>query len=137
MILLAIRVEMEVILKVNYPNFMDEPTNEEITMRSINGVITELLDPKIYYSRFSFLESGKDAIDIKYSIANRKNTSSGYNKKIQHYTRSALVKNLIPRPSDGRVRSLFTDNQTKLAEVAKKQLYTSLNKGYASEMTSG
>ncbi len=110
MILLAIRVEMEVILKVNYPNFMDEPTNEEITMRSINGVITELLDPKIYYSRFSFLESGKDAIDIKYSIANRKNTSSGYNKKIQHYTRSALVKNLIPRPSDGRVRSLFTDN---------------------------
>ena len=66
MILLAIRVEMEVILKVNYPRFMEDETNEEITMRSINGVITELLDPKIYYSRFSFLESGKDAIDIKF-----------------------------------------------------------------------
>lgn len=66
MILLAIRVEMEVILKVNYPRFMEDKTNEEITMRSINGVITELLDPKIYYSRFSFLESGKDAIDIKF-----------------------------------------------------------------------
>lgn len=66
MILLAIRVEMEVILKVNYPHFMDDKTNEEITMRSINGVITELLDPKIFYSRFSFLESGKDAIDLKH-----------------------------------------------------------------------
>jgi hypothetical protein len=66
MILLAIRVEMEVILKVNYPHFMEDKTNEEITMRSINGVITELLDPKIFYSRFSFLESGKDAIDLKH-----------------------------------------------------------------------
>ena len=66
MILLAIRVEMKVILKVNYPRFMDDKTNEEITMRSINCVITELLDPKIYYSRFSFLESGKDAIDLKF-----------------------------------------------------------------------
>ena len=40
MILLAIRVEMEVILKVNYPNFMDDPTNEEITMQLIDGEIT-------------------------------------------------------------------------------------------------
>lgn len=77
MILLAIRVEMEVILKVNYPNFMEDPTNEEITMRSINGVITEILDPKIYYSRFSFLESGKEAIDIKSSLANRKQPQNG------------------------------------------------------------
>lgn len=37
-------------------------------MRLINGVITEILDPKIYYSRFSFLESGKEAIDIKSKI---------------------------------------------------------------------
>ena len=108
MILLDIRVELEVILKVNYPNFMDDPTNEEITMRLINGVITELLDPKINYSRSSFLESGKDAIDIKSFLTNRKNTTC--NKKTQLYTRSALVKNLITRPSDGRVRSLFTDN---------------------------
>lgn len=96
MILLAIRVEMEVILKVNYPNFMEDATNEEVTMKSINGVITELLDPKIYFSRFSFLESGKDAIDIKNAMASRKNPALGQNKKIKHYTRSALVKNLIP-----------------------------------------
>lgn len=74
MILLAIRVEMEVILKVNYPQFMDVKQNEEKVMRMVNGVITELLDPKIYYSRFSFLESGKEAIDKKF-IMNTKNSS--------------------------------------------------------------
>lgn len=31
----------------------------------MNGVITEILDPNLFYSRLSFLESGKDAIDIK------------------------------------------------------------------------
>lgn len=94
MILLALRVEMEVILKVSFPHFMEDVSNEEITMRSINGVITELLDPKIYYSRFSFLESGKDAIDVKHLMAARQHASD--NKKFQHFERSALVKNLIP-----------------------------------------
>lgn len=71
MIMLAIRVEMEVILKVNYPLFMENKANQEKAMRLVNGVITELLDPQIYYSRFSFLESGKDAIDKKYAIAQK------------------------------------------------------------------
>ena len=53
---------------------MDVKENEERTMRFVNGVITELLDPKIYYSRFSFLESGKEAIDRKFVIST-KNTS--------------------------------------------------------------
>jgi hypothetical protein len=44
-------------------------------MRFINGAITELIDPKLYYSRFSFLESGKDAIDIKYKISQKGNLS--------------------------------------------------------------
>ena len=33
--------------------------------RLVNGVISELLDPNLYYSRLSFLESGKEALDIK------------------------------------------------------------------------
>ncbi len=37
-------------------------------MKLINDVITHLLDPNIYYSRFSFLESGKEAISIKYEV---------------------------------------------------------------------
>ena len=35
----------------------------------MNGVITEILDPNILYSRISFLESSKDAIDIKNSLS--------------------------------------------------------------------
>lgn len=111
MILLAIRVEMEVILKVNFPLFMYAAKNEEIVMRLVNGVITELLDPKIYYSRFSFLESGKEAIDRKYLMQTKKHAAMNLDegKKGKFYTRSALVKNLIPKPSDGRMRALFTD----------------------------
>jgi len=75
MILLAIRVEMEVILKVNFPKFMEHPPNEELAMRLVNGVITEVLDPNIFYSRFSFLESGKEAIDMKFKLANQKQGS--------------------------------------------------------------
>jgi hypothetical protein len=33
--------------------------------RLINGLISELLDPNLFYSRLSFLESTKDALDIK------------------------------------------------------------------------
>lgn len=91
---------------------MDVKANEEKAMRLVNGVITELLDPKIYYSRFSFLESGKEAIDKKF-ILNTKNTGkSGLqeDKRGKYYVRSALVKNLIPFPSDGRVRALFKES---------------------------
>ena len=117
MILLAIRVEMEVILKVNFPNFMDNITNEEKAMRLVNGVITELLDPKIYYSRFSFLESGKEAIDKKHIINTKKSSSTVEKGSSKYYTRSALVKNVIPRPSDGKVRAIFKDDNalSKLA----------------------
>jgi hypothetical protein len=66
MVLLAIRIEIEVIFKNNYPNFMGDEESEAQALRLLNGAITEVIDPKIYYSRFSFLESGKEAIDIKF-----------------------------------------------------------------------
>lgn len=37
-------------------------------MKLVNDVITHLLDPNLYYSRFSFLESGMEAINIKYDV---------------------------------------------------------------------
>ena len=91
---------------------MDVKANEERAMRLVNGVITELLDPKIYYSRFSFLESGKEAIDRKFILSTKNTAKSGpqEDKRGKYYTRSALVKNLIPKPSDGRVRALFKDS---------------------------
>ena len=82
MIILTIRVEMEVIFKMNYRAFLANksstgrnlPENgEELAhaahcMRLINGVITEIFDPNLFYSRLSFLESGKDALDIKNNL---------------------------------------------------------------------
>ena len=40
MVLLAIRVEMEVMLKTAYPLFLSVQENEEQTMCLVNGVIT-------------------------------------------------------------------------------------------------
>ena len=66
MIVLSVRIQIENIFKQNYPKFFANEENENLAMRHINGALTEVVDPKIYYSRFSFLESGKDAIDIKF-----------------------------------------------------------------------
>lgn len=71
MVLLAIRIEIEVIFKNNYPSFMSDEENDNLAMRLINGAITEVLDPKLYYSRFSFLESGKEAIDLKSKMSKK------------------------------------------------------------------
>lgn len=67
-------------------------------MRFINGALTETIDPKLYYSRFSFLESGKDAIDLKFNKNRRNNTigTSLPSNKGKYYARSTLIKNLIP-----------------------------------------
>ena len=57
-------------------------------MKLINDVITHLLDPNLYYSRFSFLESGKEAINIKYEVIFYISFHSPYrNQKLQPYQR--------------------------------------------------
>ena len=66
MLVLAIRIEVESIFKNSYPNFFSVEIHEKIAMKLINDLITQLIDPNIFYSRFSFFESGRDAIDIKY-----------------------------------------------------------------------
>lgn len=109
MIILAIRIEVEVIFKNNFPQFMGSEENEEKVLRLMNGAITEILDPNIYYSRFSFLESGKEAIDIKHKLNKKGKGISLPNVKNKYYTRSSLMKNLIPNPSEGKVRALFGD----------------------------
>ena len=122
MILLAVRIEIELIFKNNYPTFFNEDENEKLALRLINGAMTEILDPKIYYSRFSFLESGKEAIDLKHKMTKKTSpsrldnvnsspaaSSMLPNVKNKYYTRSTLMKNLIPFPSEGKVRALFLD----------------------------
>ena len=69
MIILAIRMEVEVIFKNSFGEFFAKAAHERIAMKLINDVITHLLDPNLYYSRFSFLESGMEAINIKYEVS--------------------------------------------------------------------
>ena len=92
-------------------------------MKHIMGAMTEVVDPKIYYSRFSFLESGKDAIDLKYKKSKRNmmptSGSTLPSIKSKYNVRSTLVKNLIPQPSEGRVRALFGEGNLSLPRINK------------------
>ena len=74
-------------------------------MKLINLVITAIMDPNLYYSRFSFMESDKRAIDIKFQ--KRKGGAGLPEIKNKFNTRSALLTALIPNPSDGRLRAMF------------------------------
>jgi hypothetical protein len=65
MLLLAIRMVVEVIFKKGYPEFFEKVSHEKISMKLINDVITHMIDPNLFYSRFSFFESGMEAINIK------------------------------------------------------------------------
>ena len=57
-------------------------------MKLIDDVITQIIDPNIFYSRFSFFESGREAINLKYNKARSAAHESTRNK---FFTRSALV----------------------------------------------
>ena len=66
MIVLAVRIEVEIIFKNSYKIFFSKEQHERIALKLINDVITQLIDPNLYYSRLSFFESGREAINIKY-----------------------------------------------------------------------
>ena len=62
-------------------------------MKLINNVITAVLDPNLYFSRFSFFESDKQAIDIKFRVRRpsfdclakkRRDGTSSSEVKVQH-----------------------------------------------------
>jgi len=96
MIVLAMRIEIELIYKNSYPQFFSEPTQATLAIKLINDQITELIDPNLFISRFSFYESGRDA---------KHGNSSDVMGKF--FTRSALMQQLIPNPSEGKIRALF------------------------------
>ena len=82
--------------------------------RLINGVLTDLLDPNLFFSRISFLESGKEALDIKSELQLGKRVGFAQFKlpslSDKFFTRSSLVKNLYKSSTEGRVRAKFSDN---------------------------
>jgi hypothetical protein len=69
MLVLAIRIMVENIFKNSYPSFFKNPLYEKIAIKLINDQITALIDPNLFYSRFSFFESGREAINIKCQVS--------------------------------------------------------------------
>lgn len=135
-LILIIRFQVELVFRYNYRKFFEnkgpeigsndhsgmgfkksdrlDPDHVHNAIKKMNGIITEVLDPNLYYSRISFLESGKEAIDLKYEIGKGKSVGEG-NIKLPSisslfYTRSTLVKNLFETPTDGNIRKRFSDN---------------------------
>lgn len=109
MLVLAIRMSVNQIFRKSYPNFFAVEVHDKIATKLCNDLITELVDPNLMYSRFSFFESGRDAIGIKYAKA-RKSES----RHQKFFRRSALVEQLFPSSSEGRVRALFGLNNQAL-----------------------
>ncbi|CAI2360728.1 unnamed protein product [Moneuplotes crassus] len=130
LILLALRVMMEIIFKNAYPLFFSEPLNEKIGMKHINLVITKLLDPNLFCSRFSFFESDKESISLKYG-QNKKGIGLSA-LKAKYNGRSTLMETLIPVPSEGKIRKMFNgyqpsaSSQPKLPGIKKSQSVSKL-----------
>ena len=89
MIVLAIRMEATRIFTHTFPVFFSKPQHEVVARKLINDVLTQLIDPNMYYSRLSFFESGRKAIHIKVEKHRRSHQLNGGNARF--YTRSALV----------------------------------------------
>lgn len=91
-----------------------DPFHVRRAKRLVNGVLSDLLDPNLYFSRLSFLESGKDAIDIKEGLKLGKRVGfQAYklpNVSEKFYTRSSMVKNMYASATEGRVRAKYSDN---------------------------
>lgn len=129
MILLAVRALVDYIFRNTYPKFYEEPRHDQILSKLINDVITVLLDPNMFYSRFSFFESEKDAMRLTYQKA-RAAKLPKINSKL--FTRSALVKSLFPVPSEGKVRAMFGHSsqdtlRAKTTIAGKRRINTNIS----------
>lgn len=131
---MTVRLEVHVVFNLGYDTFFNNvgpsgnkqivsdghPDNPSMplhvtkALRLMNGVITEVLDPNMYYSRLSFLESGKDAIDIKHALLQGKRVGFAGHKlpriSEKYYTRSSMNKNFFGASAEGCVRARYSDN---------------------------
>ena len=128
-LVLTVRIEIDIIFQCTYPGFFNDigpsgKPNQHVggnqatyvlrAKRLMNGLITELLDPNLYFSRFSFLESDKDALDIK-EFLNMGKKVGFQNFKLpnlqnKYYTRSTNIQNTYQSPSEGKIRAKYTNN---------------------------
>ena len=106
-LILWMRIEMEVVFKNSYSLFFSDQSNEQLAMRLINEIITKILDPNLFWSRFSFFESDKEAISLKYLQRNKGSNLPAL--KAMYNSRSAMIETLIPVPSEGKIRKMFME----------------------------
>ena len=112
MVILAIRALIDHIFRSNYPKFYEVQRHDLILSKLINDVITIILDPNLFYSRFSFIESEKDSMNVTFNKF-RASKLPKINSKL--FTRSALMKSLFPVPTEGKIRAMFlNDSQERL-----------------------
>ena len=71
-------------------------------MKLMNDFITLLIDQNLFYSRLSFFESDREAINIKFIKSQKQ-----FVKEDKFCIRSSMNRQLIPNPSDGKVRAFF------------------------------
>lgn len=146
LLLLVLRLQVELVFRLRYRYFFEnkspsgsteyagsgtkvpdgqEPEHVRISLMMMNSCITELLDPNLFYSRISFLESGKDGIDIKYELGRGKAVGPAKLKlpsiTKSFFTRSSLVRNLFETSTDGGVRKRFSDSLSNFKASLKAQ----------------
>jgi hypothetical protein len=136
LLLMTVRLEIHVVFHLSYSNFFNNigpsgnrqivsnghPDNPAMPLHVtkaqhlMNGVITEILDPNMFFSRLSFLESGADAIDLKNELLQGKRVGFAGHKlpriSDKYYTRSSMIKNFFGTgtSTEGRIRAKFSDN---------------------------
>ena len=105
LLILIIRILTENIFINHFKQFFSIQTQAMLANQRVQSIISKLFDPDGYFSRFSFLEAGMDALG-----ANLKGKSKMNSK---YFSISSMVKSLFPYPQHPRTRALF----------AKKEIY--------------
>jgi hypothetical protein len=105
LLILTIRILVENIFVNHFKQFFAVPAQAVLANQRLQCIVSKLFDPDGYFSRFSFLEAGMDALG-----ANLKGKSKMNSK---YFSISSMVKSLFPYPQHPRTRALF----------AKKEIY--------------
>lgn len=78
----------EFILRNNYPGLFEVERPCAIALEKLNMLITNMIDPNILYSRFSFFESEIQAVNKKFAVSWK-----------TRYYRINLFRNILMRPN--------------------------------------
>ena len=97
------RILVDHLFRATYKQFFGVPAHRKLASAKIQSVITRLIDPEEYYSRFSPIESKSDAIGIAPKC---REPMSG-----KYYSTSSTIKSLYPHPAHPRTRMLMAKQE--------------------------